>query len=57
MEQVVRANESNPIYYEHMGDILFKLGEEDRALEFWRKAKTLGGDQNLDKKIANRKIN
>jgi tetratricopeptide (TPR) repeat protein len=57
MEQVVRADESNPIYYEHMGDILFKLGEEDRALEFWRKAKTLGGDQNLDKKIANRKIN
>ncbi len=57
MELVMRSPETNATYHEHYGDILFKLGEEDKAVEQWRKAKSLGGDENLDKKIANRKIN
>ena len=57
MEVVMRSTETNATYHEHYGDILFKLGEEDKAVEQWRKAKSLGGDESLDKKIANRKIN
>lgn len=57
MEIVMRSNETNATYHEHYGDILFKLGEEDKAVEQWRKAKSMGGDENLDRKIANRKIN
>ena len=42
---------------EHYGDILFKLGEVNLAVEQWEKAKTLNVDSDLiDKKIADRKL-
>lgn len=37
---------------EHYGDVLFRTGEKEKALEQWKKAKELGGDSPaLDKKI------
>jgi len=41
---------------EHYGDILFKLGKKDDAVEYWKKAKTLGTDSGtIDRKIAEQK--
>lgn len=38
---------------EHYGDVLSKLGEKDRALEQWRKAKNMGDHSlDIDRKIA-----
>lgn len=39
--------------YEHYGDVLYKTGEEEKALEYWEKAKEKGNDRSttLDKKI------
>ncbi len=38
---------------EHYGDVLSKLGEKDRALEQWRKAKSMGDHSlDIDRKIA-----
>ncbi len=40
---------------EHKGDILFHLGDADRAVEFWIKAKKSGGTSNkIDKKITDK---
>lgn len=42
---------------EHYGDILFKLGDTNGALDNWKKAKQLGVDStNIDKKIADKKF-
>lgn len=41
---------------EHYGDILFKLGEKEKALDYWKKAKESGTDSNtIDRKIAEQK--
>lgn len=39
--------------YEHYGDVLFKTGEKEKALEYWTKAKEKGDSKSktLDKKI------
>lgn len=40
------------VMYEHYGDILFKLGKEEEALEYWKKAQELGDvSEFLNKKI------
>ncbi len=42
----------------HYGDILFKNGQENKAIEQWEKALQKGGDKaELEPKIKNRKIN
>ena len=42
---------------EHYGDVLFRTGEKEKALEQWKKAKELGGDSAaLDKKIKTGKL-
>lgn len=42
---------------EHYGDILYKLGESEKALEYWLKAKAKGpGSAELDKKITEKKL-
>lgn len=42
----------------HYGDILYKLGQTDKAIEQWEKAMQKGGDKLvLEGKIKNRKIN
>lgn len=46
---------NNPTVIEHYGDILFKNNEASTALEFWKKAKELGGKSEiLDKKITDK---
>jgi len=41
---------------EHYGDILFKLGKKDDAIEYWKKAKDLGTDSGtIDRKISEQK--
>ena len=42
---------------EHYGDILYKLGNFEEALEYWLKAKAKGpGSLQLDKKITEKKL-
>ena len=42
---------------EHYGDVLFQLGERDKAIEQWKKAKQKGeASINIDKKIATGKL-
>lgn len=42
---------------EHFGDVLFKLGEPDKAIENWIKAKNKGkGSEFLEKKITDKKL-
>jgi hypothetical protein len=42
---------------EHYGDILYKLGDPNMALEYWLKAKAKGtGSVLLEKKIAEKKL-
>lgn len=43
--------------WDHLGDVNYKLGDKDKALENWKKAKELGADNpRLDKKIADKKL-
>ncbi len=45
-------------FYELYGDILFRLGSQEEALNQWRKALTLGGfSEKLETKIANKAYN
>jgi tetratricopeptide (TPR) repeat protein len=51
--KAVEKNPKNPTLLEHYGDILIELGEKDKAVEFWRKAKEAGSDsKTIDTKIA-----
>ena len=44
--------DSNPVILEHYGDILWRLGDKDKANSFWLKAKEAGkGSEFLDKKV------
>jgi tetratricopeptide (TPR) repeat protein len=54
---IEHGQEENPVILEHYGDILFKLGEVDKAVSYWQKAKSLGSESELiGKKIADKKI-
>jgi tetratricopeptide (TPR) repeat protein len=47
-----------PDLLNHYGDILFKLGQSDKAVEQWEKSLQNGGEKSLlEIKIKNRKIN
>ena len=58
MEKVF-SYDKNPqgINYEHYGDILYKLGETQKAVHNWKKANKLGGTSEfIDQKIKDEKI-
>lgn len=56
-EKAVKLNETDGIIFEHYGDVLFKLGRKEDALEQWQRAKNVGSASDLiDKKIADRKL-
>ena len=57
-EKALRYSDlSDPIMFEHYGDILFQLGDIDNAVKSWIKAKEKGNTSSLlDKKIANKKL-
>ncbi len=57
MEKAINSGKVSAIHFEHYGDILFKLGDVDMAVEQWQKAKGLNPKSELiDKKIADRKL-
>lgn len=48
---------TNGTICEHYGDALFQLGQQEKALEMWNKAKKLGETSEfLDKKISDKKL-
>lgn len=50
------GNENGTIL-EHMGDVLYKLGDVSGALEYWKKAKSAGDTSDLiDNKIRDKKL-
>ena len=58
IENAVKYSEDDPSaeVLEHYGDVLYKVGEKEEALEQWKKAKELGGDsKTLEKKIKRQK--
>lgn len=49
--------DASAVIMEHYGDILYKLNQPDRAMEYWIKAKQKGtGSPLLDKKINDKKL-
>jgi tetratricopeptide (TPR) repeat protein len=58
LEKAVQNNKTNSgTIVEHYGDVLFQLGEKDKAVEQWKKAKTVGVTSTLiDKKIAEMRL-
>lgn len=58
IENAVKYSEDNPSseVLEHYGDVLYKTGETEEALEQWKKARELGGaSKTLKKKIRRKK--
>lgn len=58
IENAVKYSEEDPSaeVLEHYGDVLYRTGEEKKALQQWKKAKELGSDsKTLDKKIKTKK--
>ena len=53
LEKAVANNTRNSgVIVEHYGDVLYQLGEKEKAIEQWKKAKLLGNTSTLiDKKI------
>ncbi|GAA4410843.1 tetratricopeptide repeat protein [Nibrella viscosa] len=59
LEKALQADPANVsgTIIEHYGDVLYQLGERDKAVEQWKKAKLKGeNSEQLDKKIATGKI-
>lgn len=57
MEKAIAIGNVSAIHYEHYGDILFKLGDVNGAVDQWKKAKELNPDAPLiDKKIAEKTL-
>jgi len=57
MERALGGENVRGVYYEHYGDILYKLGDIDGAVVNWQKAKGMDSSlENIDKKIADRKL-
>ena len=55
LEMALKSN--NGTIIEHYGDVLYKLGQTEQAVEQWKKAKALGeASELIDKKIADKKL-
>ncbi|WP_207533764.1 hypothetical protein [Desertivirga arenae] len=55
-EKAVGNNPRSGVLYEHWGDILYHLGQKDKAFEKWQKAKELGvKTEILEKKVNEKK--
>jgi tetratricopeptide (TPR) repeat protein len=54
---IENGGDKNAVILEHCGDILYKTGETEKALEYWQKAKNTGkGSVFLEKKINDKKL-
>lgn len=48
---------SNPVILEHFGDVMYRLGDTDKAYEYWNKALKAGkGSEFLQKKVNDKKL-
>lgn len=57
LKQVIKKNNPKAAYYDHYGDILFKMGKVDEAVENWKIAREKDASiKNINQKIADRKI-
>jgi tetratricopeptide (TPR) repeat protein len=57
ISKALLKNPNDPDILEHYGDIQFKLGNIDKAVEQWQKAKNHGStSKNLDKKISDKML-
>jgi len=57
IERAISTGNANATHFEHYGDILFKLGDINGAVQQWEKARGLNANSEvLNKKIANRKM-
>jgi tetratricopeptide (TPR) repeat protein len=58
IEKAISSGIANATHVEHYGDILFKLGEVENAVQQWEKARRMltSSNETLNKKIANRKM-
>lgn len=57
LEKAALADKNSATVIEHYGDVLFKLGNVNGAIEQWKKARDLTDDkENLDKKIADKQL-
>ncbi len=51
------VNSQDATILEHYGDVLFQLGDKNKALEYWKKAKAAGGaSEFINKKISDVKL-
>lgn len=56
IEKALEKDEDNPIYLEHLGDVLSKMNKNSEAVSYWKKAKDSGANSDiLNKKIAEKK--
>jgi len=54
---MTNGGDKNGTILEHYGDVLFKLGQTEKAIDFWNKAKAAGEASDLlDKKISEKKL-
>ncbi len=52
LKALLNGGEQSAVIVEHYGDVLFKLGEKEKAFTQWRRAKSIGGASDyLNKKI------
>ena len=59
MDKVFKYDKNpNGTNYEHLGDILYKLGDKKNAVKNWKKAKKCGDEVSefLDQKIKDEKL-
>lgn len=56
-EKIMAIGVNEGVYYDHYGDTLYRLGENDKAIEQWKKARQLDKSiENIDEKINQGKI-
>lgn len=57
IEKIAEDDESAGEYWDHLGDMLYRMDRKDEALESWKKAKACGSDnKHLNEKIRTKKI-
>ncbi len=45
LERAVLLLPGDPAVYEHLGDVYFKLNDEEQAAAYWEKARQAGADE------------
>ena len=60
VERAVRlmGDRADATLFDHLGNICYQLNEKEKAIEYWKKAKAMGGGEELflDKKISEGKL-